>query len=181
VSTWKIPSLRQAALISFALGLAGCETLNSLIQFNLPLEFKVVVPSTLNVGLPIDVLTPDIESNATARFETEGTRADLVESATLTEMTLQLVLPAGEDFSFLEQIDVYISADGVGEALMATSGQVAVNAGSTLSLNCTDLDLKAYLISETFDVRIRTVTDELTTQDMEVDVDCVFRIDAELI
>ena len=164
-----------------AMALVGCEVLDRLTQFNLPLEFKVVVPSALNVGLPFDVLTPDIESNASARFDTEGTRADLVESATLTEMNLELISPEGEDFSFLEQLEVYISADGVGEELMATSGQVPANAGTTLSLSCTDLDLKAYILAEAFDVRVRTVTDELTTQDVEVDVDCVFRINAELL
>lgn len=167
--------------LAFVGAWVGCEVLDRITQFNLPLEFKVVVPSALNIGLPVDVLTPDIESNASARFDTEGTRADLVESATLTEMTLELVSPSGEDFSFLEELDVYISADGVGEELMASSGQIPVNAGTTLSLDCTDLDLKAYILAETFNVRIRTVTDELTTEDVEVEVDCVFRINAELL
>jgi hypothetical protein len=173
--------LRSRRLLLFACVLVGCGALNELTVFDLPVEFQVVIPSTLNVGLPLDVVTPDIESNATARFDTEGTRADLVEEVLLTEMVLTLTAPAGGDFGFLEQLDVYIEAEGLEEKLLATSGVVSAEAGSTLDLVCSQTDFKNYIATEAFDIRVRAVTDELTTQDVSVDVDCVFRIDAQLI
>jgi hypothetical protein len=60
-----------SVIFFLASGIVGCDTLNRLTQFNMTINSEWVFQSTLNLNLPIDLIVPDIETNASSTFEGE--------------------------------------------------------------------------------------------------------------
>ena len=81
----------------------------------------VTIPSATGINLPLSILSPETTTNAEAEFEINDTRKDLIEQIKLTELQLVLENPVTEDFSFLNEISIYISADSIAEQLVAWS------------------------------------------------------------
>ena len=46
----------------------SCKTIDKLTQFNMSFNQTVVIPSSTGISLPIDLITPDIETNAESTF-----------------------------------------------------------------------------------------------------------------
>ena len=97
----------------------SCKTIDKLTQFNMSFNQTVVIPSSTGISLPIDLITPDIETNAESTFEINDTRKDLIEEIRLTSLTLTLNAPGNADFSFLESIRVFMNAPDLPEVEIA--------------------------------------------------------------
>ncbi|WCL81104.1 hypothetical protein PPO43_14105 [Saprospira sp. CCB-QB6] len=160
--------------------LSSCEEAEKLTQFNLDYNSTVTIPSTFGVQVPFDVSTPAISTSASSQFESNDTRKDLIEEIQLTEMTLTINSPSGADFSFLESIEVFISADSLGETRIAYQDSVAVAAGESLSLTTTGVDLQEYIKADEFSLRVNAVTDEAISQDHELNIYTKFFVDAKI-
>lgn len=160
--------------------LSSCEEAEKLTQFNIDYNTTVTIPSTFGVQVPFDVSTPAINTSSTSTFESNDTRKDLIEEIQLTEMTLTINSPSGADFSFLESIEVFISADSLDEVRIAYQDSVDVAAGESLSLTTTGVDLQEYIKADEFSLRINAVTDEAISQDHELNIYTKFFVDAEL-
>jgi len=106
-----------------------------------------------------------METNAEQKFESNNTHTDKVESIHLDSLRLVLNDPPGEDFSFLEEITIYLNAEGLDEIEIAKKVPVPESASNALVLDCTELDLQEYIKKDEFSLRLRTVTDELITKD----------------
>jgi hypothetical protein len=72
----------------------------------------VVIPSSTGISLPLDILTPALETNSESTFEINNTSKELIEEIRLTSLTLNLTSPSSADFSFLESSSVYIKSPG---------------------------------------------------------------------
>lgn len=170
-----------SVIFFLASGIVGCDTLNRLTQFNMTINSEWVFQSTLNLNLPIDLIVPDIETNASSTFEGEGTVADLVEDIQLESLTIQLTSPNSEDFSFLESLEVYIQTEGQIEQRIAFAEVISDNVGNTFELDVESVNLTAYVASETFSLRFNSVIDEVVTQDMTIAIAATFMVDAKLL
>ena len=163
-----------------ALAMAGCKEVDKFTQFNMEYDETFVIPSSTGVNLPVDIFTPDIETNSESTFAVNDTRKDLVEEIKLTSLNLSIASPADADFSFLKSISIFISAEGLEETRIAWKENISDNIGSTLNLDVTNDDLKAYIKKDNFTLRLNTVTDELISSDHEIDMHSVFFVDAEI-
>ena len=161
--------------------ITSCKKADELTQFNMEYNSYVVISSSTGINLPINLFTPDIQTNSESTFEVNDTRKDLVEQIILEEMVLSLEQPPNADFSFLESIRIYLSAQGLPEILIAWEEQVAPNASGNLDLNTNDENLKEYLTKEEFKLKLEIVTDELITSDHEVKVRSFFFVDAKIL
>lgn len=170
-----------SVIFFLATGIVGCDTLNRLTQFNMTINSEWVFQSTLNLNLPIDLIVPDIETNASSTFEGEGTVADLVEDIQLESLTIQLTSPNSEDFSFLESLEVYIQTEGQIEQRIAFAEVISDNVGNTFELDVESVNLTAYVASETFSLRFNSVIDEIVSQDMTIAIAATFMVDAKLL
>jgi hypothetical protein len=170
-----------SVIFFLASGNVGCDALNRLTQFNMTINSEWVFQSTLNLNLPIDLIVPDIETNASSTFEGEGTVADLVEDIQLESLTIQLTSPNSEDFSFLESLEVYIQTEGQIEQRIAFAEVISDNVGNTFELDVESVNLTAYVASETFSLRFNSVIDEIVTQDMTIAIAATFMVDAKLL
>ena len=165
---------------SVSLYLTSCQKIVSLTQFNMEYTDLVTIPSATGINLPLSILSPETTTNAEAEFEINDTRKDLIEQIKLTELQLVLENPVTEDFSFLNEISIYISADSVAEQLVAWSIPVPTDAGRQINLNLTDTDLQEYVKSDRFSLRFYTKTDEILLSDHQIRWQATFFVDAEI-
>jgi len=163
-------------IISFS-----CNEIDKLTQFNMEYNEEVVIPSATGVDLPVNIFTPDIESNAESQFAVNDTRKDMIEHITLTSMELNLTSPAEGDFSFLKSISIYISADGLEEQKIAWLDEIPAEPGNILDLETSDVDLQEYIKKDNFSMKVNTVTDEIITSDHHIDVNSIFFVDAKIL
>lgn len=168
-------------MLTVILVLGSCDKVDELTKFDLEYNSKVTIPSSTGINLPFDMFTPEMETNSESEFEVNDTRKDLIEEIKLTELILTITSPADADFSFLESLTVYISADGLEELKIASEEAVDPNAGNTLDVDVLDVDLKEYIKKDKFNLRLKTVTDEVISQDHQIDVNSVFFVDAKIL
>ncbi|MFW5872591.1 MAG: hypothetical protein ACOCVN_01250, partial [bacterium] len=98
----------------------SCEkTLDKFTEFDMDYTTTITVPAQTTVDAPVDLYSPDVETNSEQEFENNNTRKDKIEEIYLKSMQLTVEQPADEDFSFLKSITLYISADGLDERKLA--------------------------------------------------------------
>ena len=159
----------------------SCRTIDKLTQFNMDFNQTVVIPSSTGISLPIDILTPELETNSESTFEINSTSKELIEEIRLTSLTLNLTSPSGTDFSFLESIRVYMNAQDLPEVEIAWSTNIPDGAGNSLTLNVSGADFQEYIKKDQFSLRCNTITDELLTSDHEINIATTFYIDAKIL
>jgi hypothetical protein len=172
--------VKQILVLSIILSLFGCKKVDKLTQFNMEFNATEVIPSSTGINLPLNILTPDIETNSVSTFEVNNTHKDLIEEITLTTLSLTITSPSNADFSFLQSIDVYISANGLDEVKIASKENVPTDV-TVLNLDVTGIDLKEYIKADKFSLRLNTVTDELLTSDHHIDIHSEFFVDAKIL
>ena len=168
-------------MLTIMVAVIGCDKVDELTKFNLKYKSTVTIPSSTGIDLPFDVLTPDMETNSDSEFEVNDTRKDLIEEIKLTELVLKITSPENADFSFLESLKVYISAEGLEEIQIASKNEVDANTGNTLDVDVIDVDLKEYIKKDKFNLRMETVTDEAMSTDHQIEVNSTFFVDAKIL
>ena len=168
-------------LLALLFLLSGCDELDKLTQFDMEYNETVVIPSSTGINLPFNLFTPDIESNSESTFEINNTRKDLIEEIILKKMHLTLTSPSNSDFSFLESIEIFMSAEGLDEIKIAWKDTISSNGGNQIELETVSFDLKDYIKKEEFKLRLNTVTDELVTSDHSINVYSLFFVDAKIL
>ncbi len=157
----------------------SCDKVDELTKFDLEYNSKVVVPGATGINLPFNMKTPDMETNSESQFAVNDTRKDLIEEIKLTELQMVITSPTNADFSFLNFVQVFISAEGLEEIKIAEK-EVDENVGSILDVDVLDIDLKEYIKKDEFNLRLNTVTDEVINEDHEIDVNSTFFVDAKI-
>lgn len=142
---------------------------------------EIIIPSSTGINLPINLLTPEVETNSESTFELNDTRKDLIEEIRLTSLILTLNAPNNADFSFLESISVYMNAQDLPEVEIAWEDNVPENAGNQISLNVSNEDFKDYIKKDEFSLRVNTITDEILTSDHQIDIATSYFIDAKIL
>ncbi len=171
-------------IILFVVGVAlleGCDTIDKLTQFNMDYEETVTIPSTIGINLPFNLWTPNIKTNSEEVFQINDTHKDLIEEIILKELSLNVVSPQGGDFSFLEDIEVYISAEGLDEIKIAWKYDIPDDAGASITLETTGADLKEYIKLDEFKLKLTTVTDELILSDYDIKIKAKFFVDSKIL
>jgi hypothetical protein len=164
-----------------AISLAACEQVDELTQFEMDYTTSFTIPGTIGMDIPIDLHTPEIQTNTEEQFSGQDTREDMVEEIILREMDLSIQTPSDGDFSFLNGLTIYLSAEGLEEVKVAWKESIPEDPGSTLQLETASADLKEYLFKDQFQLRLQSRTDEIIDQDHEVRVESVFHVDAKIL
>jgi hypothetical protein len=170
-----------ASLAMLSLLFVQCDELEKLTQFDIPYETQFTIPATLGIGLPLDLPTPDINTNIDTELTAETTRPDLIEEIILKEMKMTVTAPNGEDFSFLESISIFINGDSLPELRLAYLENIPSDPGEVITLTKSEEDIKDYILNEKFSLRTSVTTDEAVAQDTDVKVEMIFHVDANLI
>ena len=161
--------------------ISGCKKLDKFTQFEMDYTTQATIPASTGINLPFNVLTPDVKTNAENEFEANDTRKDLIESIKLTELELTITDPANEDFSFLKEAEIFISAEGLEKQSVAHFDNISDQAGNTLSATPKDVDLAPYVKKDEFKLQLEATTDEFLSRDHTIEIYRVFFLDAEVL
>lgn len=171
------------AFFSFSLvlfNIQSCKKIEELTQFTLTYNQEFTVESNTVVNLPFNIVSPSVETNSESTFESEDTRKDLVEQIKLTSLELFLKSPSDGSFNFLDEVELFINADGLDEKRIAFKFNIPDNIGKNLVMDVSEEDLQAYVKKEAFKIRLRVETDELISRDHILDCKSTFFVDAKL-
>lgn len=162
------------------LSFTACKKVDKLTQFDIEYEVGLVFNNTSPISSPFSIATPPQETNASSEFESNDTRKDKIEQINLTKMYLQITNPPSQDFSFLDEVEIFISAEGLSEISLAYRENIPNNIGSYLELNVNGNDFKEYIKKDKFTLRVRVVQDEQIFQDVEANCYMKFFVDAKV-
>lgn len=170
-------------LLATAIFFSSCEKLDELTTFSINHSTSITVKSNTGVlnNIPITIKSPEIETSSEQAFENNNTRANLVDEAILETLDLEITAPAGQTFSFLNEIEIYINAEGLEETLVASRHNIPENIGSTLNLETSGENLQEFIKKEHYSIKTKVITDEALNQDVDIDVQMTFRIKAKLL
>lgn len=157
---------------------SACKKVDKLTQFIIEMKSEATIPSSIGVNVPLDVNSPDVETNSESTFEVNDTRKDKIEQIILQKLHLTISSPTGQDFSFLKSISIYISADGLDEVQIAYKDPVPTSVTDVLEMDVTSADLQAYVKKDQFDLRLNTITDEVITQNYTIEIYQQYFVDA---
>ncbi len=176
--------LMKTAISFFALLLVvtefSCKKIADITKFNLPYQTEATIEAGVATLLPFDLQTPQVTTASDADYQGYKTARKLVQSVTLNSLRLTVQRPEKRTFDFLKKIEVYISADEHAEILLATKDNIPDNVGNQLELEPTSEELKKYLTSDKFNLRLKVTTDKIVNQDVNIKIDANFKIDANV-
>ena len=141
------------------------------------MEFKI--PSILGINLPIQVPFIDVAIDFETAAENTNPYIGVVRNIKLTDFILEITSPANQSFTFLNEMIVYISADNLPEIALAHHFNVDDNIGSVMHLVTEAGFIDDYVKSESFDLRMEIVADEILAADLTISGEWV--LDVELI
>ena len=84
------------------------------------------------------------------------------------------------DFDFLNEIHIYIQAEGLSELKIASKTDIPADVDN-IDLDVNSNDLKEYIKKDNYSLRLNTVTDEAMSQDHQIDVNSTFFVDAKIL
>tara|TARA_R110002073_G_scaffold139232_2_gene289275 strand:- start:53982 stop:54515 length:534 start_codon:yes stop_codon:yes gene_type:complete len=173
---------RQILILSMiSLGFFGCELIDELTKFDMEFKQTVKIPPSTIINTPFDILLPPVETNSEATFGSNNTRKDLIEEIRLKSLDLTINSPSESDFSYLESIEIFISAEDLPEIKIAFKEEVSAAVGAELSLDVIGDDLKEYLKKDAFSIRLKTTLDESINEEQTIEVKSVFFVDAKIL
>jgi len=169
------------SLFSCVLLVSSCKKLKELTQFDLNYNTETTIQAGVATALPFDVFTPDVTTESQSEFAGHNTAANLIQSIKLKKILLTITNPADRKFDFLKSIEIYLSADGEEEVLIAHTYNIAETAGNQLQLDAESNDLKRYLTKDKYKLKLKITTDKVINQDVSVKIASTFRVDANIL
>ena len=160
--------------------LLGCSK-EGFTKFNLDYESTAVIQSGIGISIPYTINIPNIATNSESEFEVNDTRKDKIQHISLTSLNIEITSPSGQEFDFLEDIELFISADGVEETMLAYVYNMDNSVGNTISLTCLQSDFQEHIKKDKVTIRVRTVSDEYNLFDVEIKIKSTFLVDAKLL
>ena len=169
------------ALFALVLLFSNCKKVDEFTQFNLTYKSEVTVSPATILNLPIDIFTPDMETNSEAEFAVNDTNKDLVEEILLERLDMKITSPDDQRFDFLGSISVFIEAEGLSEIKIAEITDIPDNVGAEISLTTVENNLAEYIKKDAFNLRVNIVSDKTVNREVKIEVDSEFFVDAKIL
>jgi hypothetical protein len=133
----------------------ACEKVDEFTHFTMNYNSQVTIESSTVIDVPIQLQTPEIESNSESKFEVNDTRKDLIEEIKLQEAKLTISEPSEGDFGFLNDISLYINAGGLDEQFIAGKEDIPDDIGADLQLDVKNIDIQEYIKKMNFYLKLK--------------------------
>jgi len=160
----------------------SCKKIDKKTQFDIENTTQSTIPSAIGINLPFDLPTPTITTNIEQEMEEHNSRKDLIEYANLKELKLSISSPATADFDFLNDMEIFIKADGLSKQKIAEIHNIPENNLKELSLDVIpNLDLQNYIKADKYYLDITVKTDKINLQDVTIDIYSKVFVDAKIL
>lgn len=156
--------------------LTGCDTLGELTKIPLPITQTITIPATPVPGSHT-IETPVIETGLDSVLNESGASSDFIEEVKLSKMEFS-ISNGSEDLGFLKDVNIYISSTGKEDVKIAS----ATNVSDVTELKFTtqNVDVKSFILGESFKLKIEISTDEVLSSATEIQLDMVFIMDLKV-
>ncbi|MFT4019441.1 MAG: hypothetical protein QM668_20925 [Agriterribacter sp.] len=166
---------------TFALWSISCKKISELTKFDMKYNCETTIQAGVATLIPFDINTPDVETQSEDQFEGHNTAKNLIETITLKEMKITITNPEDQSFDFLKSIEVYISADSQEELKAAWKNNMPDAGVKEIVLECSNANLKPYLMNDKYKLRLKTTTDKVLNKDVTIRISNTFRVDAKIL
>lgn len=152
-----------------------------IVPFAFNVNQEIVIPSQTGPigGIP-DIITPDVTTNSSAHFEENNTKADLIESLTLSDLELVVKAPEGRTLDFLSSIVIYIKTADLPKKKIAEKASIPADIGDVLVLDPTQNDLADYVKQEKFEIITETTTRKIVSGNTTINCEMRFAVRARV-
>jgi hypothetical protein len=177
------------ALLGISAILTGCSKFKQLVNIDvdIPYSSQVTVPQEQGYttgaalptgGLELPSVTVSMATNSKTYLAQYGTAANMVVDVYLKSLSVQIQSPANQNFNFLDNIQIYLSANSLPEVLVASQSNIP--AGSTsLDLTAkTDVNLKTYFLQDTIYLRVTAHINAIPAAGEQLNISSVFHLTA---
>jgi len=169
-------------LLFVVLGLSSCDALGELTKFDMPFTQSVTIPKQVVVtNTPVDLTTPDMQSNSANFFAKNNIKTDLIQKISLKELKLNVTSPTDGNFNFLKTIEIYILTDSLPAVKIASLSEIPVSTDTTLVLTVDPVDLKQYILKDKFKFKITITADETIQKDYTIELKPIFLVDVKVL
>lgn len=174
-------------LLAALSALGGCDDIESLDNFDVPIEAEVVVER----GTAIEMLLggfPQLEGftridlSESAAFGNNGYRARDVDSLVLESLLMRVISPEAEeaDLAFFGEVTFILETEGREPVEIAWADEFPAGA-RVVEFTTTDADLKAYLVGAEGTIRADIRDTRRPDVDTTVRVEAVFDVDVNVL
>lgn len=160
--------------------LTSCKKIEELLTFRFDDKADFTVPSAIGINTPYSAPTPDITTNARQSFSNNNTDINKVKDIKLEKLQLTISSPSDGNFQPVKSLNIYISAEGQPEKLLASEIDIPTDAGNVMQLDVSGDALDAYVKQAQYDLRTEVVTRKAVFYDMQIHVDMTFKVTAKL-
>lgn len=161
--------------------LFNCSVIDDLTKFDMDYQSNYSVPASTLINAPIIFDTPDITTESETTFENNNTKKNLIESIKLKRIKLTIESPENGNFNFLKEMHVFINTEGLEEIEIANIYDLENTNSNTIELNLLDKELKEFIKKDSFNLRVKTITDENISETHDILIDTKFRVDAKIL
>ena len=160
----------------------SCKKFDKKTQFELIIEDSFIIPSNVGINIPfVNFPTPPVNTNIDEELAIENKKKKKIESIILKELQFIIRTPITSTFSFINDIELSISADGLPEIAIAELHDIPFIVGKTLQLIVdSSEELEAYIKKDSVNLHVAVTTDETILQDVTVDLKAVFFVDVKV-
>lgn len=168
----------------------GCNQIKDAIIINKDLDYNATLEVNGVPGLPDTVVSlpqsgvradfPKVTSatNAQQYMTDYNTSGDNVSSVIISKMSLEMTQPDGQDFNFIDSVNVYLSASGLDELLMGYRYDIPKGT-KTIDLTREDNNIKEYFLKDSVSFRISAHFVEIPKDSGKMDLKTVFGLVAK--
>jgi hypothetical protein len=168
-----------------ALAFASCDKVKQLANINQNLTYTETI-SIPELPGGIDTLPPGgvaayfpgqgIPTNSQDYLNQFGTTAALITHVKMTKLAAVITQPSGANFDFIDTINVYLSANGLDEKLVAYKHGISKGLTS-IDLDCpSDINLKEYFLKDTMYLRFGGHFVGVPKSDSKIDLTSTFNL-----
>lgn len=157
-----------ALLLPALLAAVSCKKVDELTEFDIPYTTTQALPASgIPIGGTADITTPDVTSDSQSKFASNGTSKDLISSVSVSKFS---VTNESGNLDFLRSFTVYIQADGVAEAQIASKTDIP-KGSTSVSADVTGANVKEHLFKDKFRLRMTVTVDSLPAQEQQLRID----------
>jgi hypothetical protein len=173
--------LLRAILPALALALCGCGTT---VFFETEVKGSTTIQGSPLGGLlnvfPQAAGFSNLNMTQTQDFQNQGVKKEDVKSVKLRKISLVITSPASGDFSFLQSLHLFASANGQREEVAFKDGIDKLPRSNTLELELKPVELKPFVVADSMSLTTEA-TGRQPGQDTSLDATVRFGVDAVII
>lgn len=167
---------RSFILLPFILLLLSCNNVED-TEFAIPYSEELELPATFGIEYPVSTELISISTESDDRFLENETTASLLNSARISTAQITISGSTGDDFEFVDQITIFLSADGLDEIEVASIDGADVG-DVLLQADLKVIDVKEYLKLPTIQFRLEYTSDGFSNQNRDCVLNVRFTVDA---